>query len=55
VLIDTDSAALPPARWVKKFEMWPAGQADTSSMPRAIDGMGRTIWIRAKVNAGNSR
>lgn len=55
VLIETDSAALPRARWVKKLEMCPAGHDDTSSMPSAIDGSGRTAWISRKVNAGNSR
>ena len=55
VLIDTDSAALPRARWVKKLEMWPAGQDDTSSMPSAIEGVGRSSWISPKVKAGNSR
>ena len=55
VLIDTDSAALPPARWVKKLEMCPAGQDDTSSMPRPMDGSGLINRISPKVKAGNSR
>ena len=37
-VIDTDSAALPFARCVMKFEMLPPGQAATSISPSAMDG-----------------
>src|ERR1039457_3783785 len=40
VLMDTDSAVLPRAKWVRKFEMLPAGQEETRIMPSAMLGRG---------------
>lgn len=39
-VIETESAALPPARWVMKFEILPPGQAATSISPKATEGRG---------------
>jgi hypothetical protein len=40
VLMDTDKAVFPRANWVRKLEMFPAGQDETRIMPNAMLGRG---------------
>ena len=53
-VIDTESAVFPPARWVRKFEMLPPGQAATSIRPSAMLGSGRKARTMRKVAAGKT-
>lgn len=49
----TDRAVLPRAKWVKKLETFPPGQAATINIPNAILAMGRTNQTNANVTAGS--
>ena len=53
-VIDTESATLPPERWVSTCEMFPGGQHATRIMPSAIDGVTGRIRVSANVTAGST-
>ena len=52
---ETESAALPPARCVMKFDMFPPGQDATNIKPRAIEGCGWVAKTRQKVRKGSKQ
>ena len=53
-VIDTDSATLPPARWVSTLEMLPGGQQATRIIPNAIEPRTSRTMVSASVTAGST-
>ena len=53
-VIVTESAVLPRAKCVMKFEMLPPGQQATRMMPSAMLGCGRSTIVSAQAVAGSS-